>query len=273
LRLLTFRDGRATRAARLEGEVAVELPFDDVGAILAAGALADVQRATGPRHALVDLVLAAPVLAPSKILCVGQNYHAHIKEQHGEAARFPTLFNKWPSTLVGPRDDIVLPAVSQKADWEVELAFYIGTSLKRAGEREAAPAIAGYTILNDVSIRDWQWHTTQFLPGKNFESTAPVGPWMVTPDELDPLNLRLRCTIDGNVMQDSNTADFVFSPSAVAAYASTFTTLQPGDLFATGTPAGVGAFRKPPIYLRPGNVVASEIQGIGELVNRCVIEA
>ncbi len=137
----------------------------------------------------------------------------------------------------------------------------------------AQRSIAGFTIVNDVSIRDWQRHTTQFLPGKNFESTTPVGPWMVTPDELAPLNLRLRCLVDGVVMQDSTTADFVFSPAAVAAYVSTFTRLEPGDLIATGTPAGVGAFRKPPIFLRPGQVIRSEIDGIGFLLNRCVMEA
>ena len=273
MRLLTFRDGHATHAARLDGDTAVELPFADVGAILAAGALRTVKHASGPRHRITDLSLAIPVLNPAKIVCVGQNYRDHIKEQNGTIPKFPTLFNKWPTTLIGPYDNVMLPSVSEQGDWEVELAFYIGDHLKHADQRVAAKAIAGYTILNDVSIRDWQRHTTQFLPGKNFESTTPVGPWMVTADELDPLNLRLRCTVDGEMMQDSTTSDFVFSPAAVASYVSTFTTLQPGDLISTGTPAGVGAFRKPPLYLVPGSVMKSEIAGIGELINRCVVEA
>jgi len=273
VRLLTFRAGKTTRAARLEGDFAIELPYPDVGAILASGPIDAVRHTSGPRHRLADLELEQPVVSPSKIICVGQNYRAHIEEQHGQVPRFPTLFNKWPLTLIGPCDDVVLPAVSEQPDWEVELAFYIGAALRHADEQQAQRSIAGFTIVNDVSIRDWQRHTTQFLPGKNFESTTPVGPWMVTPDELAPLNLRLRCLVDGVVMQDSTTADFVFSPAAVAAYVSTFTRLEPGDLIATGTPAGVGAFRKPPIFLRPGQVIRSEIDGIGFLLNRCVMEA
>jgi acylpyruvate hydrolase len=273
MRLLTFRAGDTTRAARVEGDLAVELPYPDVGAILASGSIEAVRQTSGPHHPLADLKLEQPVLAPSKILCVGQNYRAHIEEQHGQVPRFPTLFNKWPRTLVGPREDIVLPAISEQADWEVELAFYIGSTLRHGDEHQAERSIAGYTIVNDVSIRDWQFHSTQFLPGKNFESTTPVGPWMVTPDELEPLNLRLRCLVDGAVMQDSTTADLVFSPAAVVAYVSTFTRLEPGDLIATGTPAGVGAFRTPPIYLHPGQVIRSEIEGIGYLLNRCVMAA
>lgn len=272
MRLLTYRDRGTSRAARLDGELATELPFADLGEILSAGALESVRSATGPEHPVADLVLAPPVLKPPKIICVGQNYLAHIREQHIEVPKFPTLFSKWPLTLIGARDDVLLPVVSDQADWEVELAFYIARPLRRATEAEALKAIAGYTILNDVSVRDWQRHTTQFLPGKNFESTTPVGPWMVTPEELDPLNLTIRCMVNGSVMQESNTKDFLFKPAQVAAYVSTFITLEPGDLVSTGTPAGVGDFRRPPIYLTPGSVMTTEIDGIGKLVNRCVME-
>jgi acylpyruvate hydrolase len=272
MRLLTFRTGSSTKAARIEGDVAVELPYPDVGAILVAGATEAVRQSRGPEHRLADLQLAQPVLVSPKILCVGQNYRAHIEEQRGQVPQFPTLFNKWQRTLIGPRDDVLLPAISKETDWEVELAFFIGATLRHGNEEQAQRSIAGYTIVNDVSVRDWQHHTTQFLPGKNFESTTPVGPWMVTPDELNPFNLRLRCLVDELVMQDATTADRVFSPAAIAAYVSSFTTLEPGDLIATGTPAGVGAFRKPPIYLRDGQVITSEIDGIGCLVNRCVQE-
>ena len=272
MRLLTFRDKGTTRAARVQNDVAVELPFRDVGAILSEGAIDAINDLTGPFHRVADLELAPPVLSPQKIICVGQNYRSHIREQGVEIPDYPTLFSKWASTLVGARDNIVLPGVSTQADWEVELAFYIGKHARHASVDEAEQLIAGYTILNDVSIRDWQWHTSQFLPGKNFESTTPIGPWMVTPDEIDPLNLELRCEVDGQLMQQGNTADFVFTPGEVIAYASTFTTLEPGDLFSTGTPAGVGVFRQPPAYLRATSIVTSEIEGIGQLVNRCVSE-
>ncbi len=158
-------------------------------------------------------------------------------------------------------------------DWEVELAFYIGTRARNVGVEDAGGAIAGYTVLNDVSVRDWQFHTSQFLPGKNFEATTPVGPWMVTSDEIDPLNLPLRCRVNSRLMQEGRTDDLVFSPAAVVAYISSFTTLEPSDLIATGTPAGVGVFRKPPIFLKPGDVVTSEIEGIGSLTNGCVADA
>jgi len=272
MRLLTFRENGSTQAGRLEGDEVVELDYADVGAILDADELGRARMATGPTRPLEGLRLAPPVLRPPKIVCIGQNYLAHIQEQNAKVPEYPTIFPKWPRTLVGPTDEVMLPAISDRSDWEVELAFYVGRELRHASEEEALAAIAGYTILNDVSIRDWQHRTTQWLPGKNFERTTPVGPWLVTPDELDPLNLTVRCTVAGKVMQESNTSDFLFKPAEVAAYVSTFTTLEPGDLFATGTPSGVGDFRKPPIYLRDGQEMRTEIEGIGELVNRCVKE-
>lgn len=254
----------------MEGDAAVELPFSDLGAILRSGAIDVAQTLGGPSHRLADLMLAPPVLSPPKIICVGQNYKSHIHEQGIEVPKYPTLFNKWPRTLIGPRDSIQLPHDSTMGDWEVELAFYIGTKARHVGVEEAARVIAGYTVLNDVSVRDWQFHTSQFLPGKNFEATTPVGPWMVTPDEIDPLNLALRCEVNGKLMQHGRTDDLLFSPAAVVAYVSSFTTLEPSDLIATGTPAGVGVFRNPPIFLKPGDVVRSEIEGIGALNNGCV---
>lgn len=273
MKLLTFYAGPTTKAGRLEGESVVELPFNDVGAVLRSGAIDIVRRLAGSKHMLADLRLAPPVLVPSKIICVGQNYRGHIQEQGAQMPDYPTLFNKWPDTLTGPADNILLPAISSKCDWEVELAFYIGTKARHVDQDAAHRMIAGYTVLNDVSVRDWQWHTTQFLPGKNFEATTPVGPWMVTPDEIDPLDLTLQCTVNGQLMQRGCTDDLVFSPAAVVAYISAFTTLEPGDLIATGTPAGVGAFRKPPIFLRPGDRVTCAIEGIGELTNRCVADS
>lgn len=273
MKLLTFREGGATRAGRLEGDEVVELDAADVGALLKAGNPAQA-RETGRRHRLTDLDLAPPVVdTASKIICMGQNYEAHLREQGLEVPKLPTLFPKFPATLVGPRDDVVLPRVSENADWEVELAFYIGRPLRYASDDEALAAIAGYTVLNDVSIRDWQFRTTQWMQGKCWERTTPVGPWLVTADEVaDPNNLRLTCEVDGQMMQDSNTSDMVFKPHQIAAYASTFITLQPGDLVATGTPSGVGNARDPKVFLRDGQVMKTAVEGIGELVNRCVKE-
>src|SRR5579872_4338554 len=242
MKLLTFRTASTTKAARVEGNFVVELPFTDVGAILRSGAIDVAQTLSGPRHLLDDLELSPPVLSPTKTICVGQNYRSHIQEQGIEIPKYPTLFNKWPSTLIGPGEAIQLPLASSMCDWEVELAFYIGTRARHVGVESANGVIGGYTVLNDVSVRDWQFHTSQFLPGKNFERTTPVGPWMVTPDEIDPLNLRLSCRVNGTLMQRACTDDFVFTPAAVVAYISAFTTLEPGDLIATGTPAGVGVF-------------------------------
>lgn len=273
MRLLTFRTGGGTRAGRLEGDEVVELDAPDVGALLQAGNL-DRAPETGRRHRLAGLDLAPPVVdRASKIICMGQNYEAHLREQNLEVPKLPTLFPKFPATLVGARDDVVLPKVSENADWEVELAFYIGRPIRHASDDEALAAIAGYTVLNDVSIRDWQFRTSQWMQGKCWERSTPVGPWLVTPDELDdPTHLRLTCEVDGQVMQDSNTSDMVFKPHQIAAYASSFITLEPGDLIATGTPSGVGQHRKPAVYLQDGQVMKTAVEGIGELVNRCVKE-
>jgi acylpyruvate hydrolase len=271
MRLLTFHTEHGPRAGRLEGDIVLELDAPDVGAVLAAGDPTAIAEA-GRSHPLADLRLAPPVLAPPKVICIGQNYEAHLREQGGELPQFPTLFNKYARTLIGPQDPIQLPRNAEKVDWEVELAFYVGRPIRHASEAEALNAIAGYTVLNDISMRDWQFRTTQWMQGKAFEATTPVGPWMVTPEELDPLNLRVRCDVDGQVMQDSTTADLVFKPAQIAAYVSEFITLEAGDLIATGTPSGVGNFRNPPVYLKPGQVLRTAIDGIGECVNVCESE-
>jgi acylpyruvate hydrolase len=167
----------------------------------------------------------------------------------------------------------VLPSVSEKVDWEVELGVIIGRPVYRATAAEAAAAIAGYTVVNDVSMRDWQSRTLQWLQGKMFERTTPVGPYLVTAGEAgDAADLEVRCEVDGVVMQQSRTSDLLFGPADIVAYASQAITLKPGDLIATGTPGGVGNARKPPVYLRPGNVLRTFIEGLGECVNLCVAE-
>ena len=210
---------------------------------------------------------------PGKVLCVGLNYRAHIIETGRELPEYPTLFAKFADTLLGARDDLVLPSVSDRVDWEVELGVVIGSPIHRAAEDEAAAAIAGYTVINDVSMRDWQYRTVQWLQGKMFERSTPVGPYLVTPGEVgSAADLEVRCEVDGVVMQQSRTSDLLFSPARIAAYASQAVTLRPGDLIATGTPGGVGEHRKPRVCLRPGNVLRTWIEGLGECVNHCVPE-
>ena len=214
----------------------------------------------------------APVVPqPAKVLCVGLNYRAHILETGRDLPQYPTLFAKFARTLLGARDDLVLPAVSDRVDWEAELGVVIGRPIYRASRDEAAAAIAGYTVTNDVSMRDWQGRTLQWLQGKMFERSTPAGPYLVTGDEIgDAADLEVRCEVDGAVMQQSRTSDLLFGPAEIAAYASQAITLEPGDLLLTGTPGGVGNARKPPVYLQPGQTLRTVIEGIGECVNRCV---
>lgn len=276
MRLVTMRMDGSTVAGRLEGDQVVQLEAPDVGALLASGdgwqALAS---ADGPRHTSADVDLAPVVPHPSQIFCLGLNYADHIAEMGHEQPRFPTLFAKFPSALTGPRDPLVLPSVSSQVDWEVELAIVVGRRARRVDERDALDAIAGYSVLNDVSMRDWQGRTTQFLQGKTFEGCTPVGPALVTADELPGASasaLGVRCEVDGVVMQESSTSNLIFGAAACISYISQFTTLQPGDLIATGTPGGVGAGRRPQVFLRPGQTLRTVIEGVGELVNACVEE-
>ena len=274
MRFATIRTDQGTTAARLEGDVLVPLDADDVGAMLAGGGGGPGRPREGARPVPVAEADFAPVVTrPGKVICVGLNYRAHILETGRELPEYPTLFAKFADTLLGPRDDLVLPSVSQRVDWEVELGVVIGRPVYRATPEEAAAAIAGYTVINDVSMRDWQRRTLQWLQGKMFEHSTPAGPYLVTGDEVgDAADLEVRCEVDGEIMQQSRTSDLLFKPAEIVAYASQAITLKPGDLIATGTPGGVGNARKPPVYLRPGNVLRTWIEGLGECVNQCVAE-
>jgi acylpyruvate hydrolase len=274
MRLLTIRTTEGTRAARLEGDQVVELPFGDVGAVLSSGPdWARTAATPGARRPLGEVELAPVVTGPDKIICLGLNYRSHIQEMGRDLPAYPTMFSKFRRALVGPRDPIVLPPESDEPDWEVELGLLIGRPVRRVRGAEAEGAIAGYCVVNDVTMRDWQRRTTQYLQGKTFERTTPVGPVLVTPEEVDGArDLELTSFVDGQLMQRGRTSDLLFSPVELVEYISTVVTLLPGDLIATGTPAGVGAARTPPVFLRPGQVVRASVEGIGELVNECVAD-
>jgi acylpyruvate hydrolase len=234
---------------------------------------ARVAAADGPRHPLAEADFAPVVPAPGKILCVGLNYANHIREMGRELPEFPTLFAKFTPALIGAYDDIVLPAVSEAMDWEAELAVVIGQTVRHASADEARAAIAGYAVLNDVTARDWQTRTPQWLQGKTFEGTTPFGPYLAGPDEVAADGLVIGCDVDGEQMQAGNTADLVFGPVGLIRYISTILTLSPGDVIATGTPGGVGHARTPKRYLHDGAVLTTRIEGLGECRNPCRAEA
>ena len=272
MRLATIRTGGGTRAVRVDADRAVETGHPDVGALLAEPDWRrTAETADGPSHDLGALDHAPVVLRPGKIICVGLNYAHHIREMGRELPAHPTLFAKVPEALVGAYDDVVLPAASEAMDWEAELAVVLGSTVRHADAAAAEAAIAGYAVLNDVTARDWQYRTMQWLQGKTFEATTPFGPELVTADEAGT-GLDLSGAVDGERVQEANTSDLVFSPAELVSYISTVVTLRPGDVIATGTPGGVGHARKPPRYLAPGSVLTTAVAGLGECRNTCVAE-
>ena len=244
----------------------------DVGEVLERQADGRAVAETGSTVALASAALAPVVVRPRKILCVGLNYRDHILEMGREIPGVPTLFAKFDRTLIGADDNIQLPPESAEIDWEVELGLVIGRRVRRASIEQARNAIAGYTVANDISMRDWQRRTPEWLQGKAFESSTPVGPAMVTPDELDAADLEVRCEVNGELMQCSRTSQLVFGPAELVSYASRIITLDPGDLILTGTPGGVGSARQPPVFLKPGDQVRTTVENIGTLTNTCVAE-
>jgi 2-keto-4-pentenoate hydratase/2-oxohepta-3-ene-1,7-dioic acid hydratase in catechol pathway len=249
--------------------------FPDMLAIIAGGAEAlkeirDLTDATAPHHRLADVKLLAP-LRPGKYLAIGMNYRKHVEEMgHGGPPPHQYWFNKQTTCVSGPFDPID-PGVSEMVDWEVELGVLVGAKAKHVSAADALGHVFGYVVANDVSARDWQRHTPTFTMGKSFDTHGPIGPWIVTADEIpDPQALALRCFVNGEKRQESNTSGMIHTIAAQIEYLSTAFTLEPGDLIATGTPEGVGAGMKPPQYLKPGDVVRCEIDGIGAIENRVV---
>ncbi|GEL24414.1 2-hydroxyhepta-2,4-diene-1,7-dioate isomerase [Pseudonocardia sulfidoxydans NBRC 16205] len=270
MRLATIRTATGTRAVRVDESVAVETGDADVRALLEHQ---DWSRraatAAGPSHPVAELDYAPLVPSPEKIICAGLNYRDHVLEMGNELPEYPTLFAKYAPALVGAHDDVVLPAVSDNADWECELTVVIGSSVRHADAAAAEAAIAGYTVMNDVSIRDYQRRTSQFLQGKTFEKSTPLGPWLVTPDELPAGGWRITTELDGETVQSSTTDQLVFSAVDLVKYVSSIITLNPGDVIATGTPGGVGAARTPQRWLVDGTVMVTTVEGVGQLRNVC----
>lgn len=273
MRLATIRTDSGARCVRVDDGAAVETGHADVGAMLAEpGWRAMAEQADGRRHELEALDYAPLITQPEKVICVGLNYLDHIAETGRPQPSHPTLFPKFARSLTGAHDDIPLPSdeESTSVDWEAELAVVIGRSTRRARGAEAEGAIAGYTVANDISVRDFQYHTTQFMPGKAWERSTPVGPHLVVTEPGQPAHFPIECLVDDEVMQSSNTKELCFGPVELIEYISTFITLTPGDLIITGTPSGVGHARDPQVFLRRGQTVVTRIAGIGECRNRCV---
>lgn len=278
MKLATLRTPSGTRAVVLNGDQLIDLGAADVGALLTEGgwrerAEATLADASATRYDAAGAELATLVPRPSKVVCVGLNYRNHIQEMGRDLPEHPTLFSKFADTLIGAGDEILRPAETEEFDWEVELAVVIGSQVRRADQTSAEHAIAGFTVLNDITCRDWQFRTREWLQGKNWDSTTPVGPYLVTPDELPGgvrPELRVSLTVDGEQMQSDTTADLLFDPVELVRYVSTMVRLNPGDIIATGTPGGVGHARDPKRYLVGGETVVAEIEGIGRLENLVV---
>jgi 2-keto-4-pentenoate hydratase/2-oxohepta-3-ene-1,7-dioic acid hydratase in catechol pathway len=287
VKLVSFLHGRAAtpRIGALRDQTIVDLTRVDPGlpadmlALLASGSIARAERAlaaAGPEHAirLADARLGPPIARPGKIMCIGLNYRDHARETNQAVPDFPTLFAKYSSCVIGPGEPIVLPRLTKEIDYEAELGVVIGKRAKHVAEAEALEYVAGYVPFNDVSARDYQRRTSQWTIGKTFDTFGPMGPALVTADEVpDPHGLDIQLSIDGEVLQHSNTRELVFSVQQLISILSGVVTLEPGDLISTGTPSGVGAARTPKRWLRPGETVRIEIEKLGALSNPVVDES
>jgi 2-keto-4-pentenoate hydratase/2-oxohepta-3-ene-1,7-dioic acid hydratase in catechol pathway len=285
MKLVTFRrpDGRPEPGAVVEQNVIAlaGAGIPDIIAVLAGGrqVMAQVENWIYQPSAesvlpLASVTLMAPVPRPPKLICVGLNYRDHAIESKMEIPKVPTIFSKFSSAVIGPGEPVVLPGNSTRPDYEAEFAFVIGQGGRHIPPGHWREHVFGYTLINDVSARDFQMATTQWLMGKTFDTFAPMGPWLVTAGEIaDPHALDISLEIGGEVLQKSNTRELIFKIPDLIAYLSSVVTLEPGDVVSTGTPAGVGFARTPPRYLKAGDEMIVRVEGIGELRNPVVAEA
>lgn len=251
--------------------------YPDMRAVLTANAVADIAAAATQANTVFDLsavTLLSPVPNPDKIICIGLNYMSHIIETGRDKPAYPSIFTRYPGSVVGHDVPLIAPRASDQFDFEGELAVVIGTPGRHIAASDAMAHVAGYSCFNDGSIRDYQRHTTQFWAGKNFDQSGSMGPWLVTADALaDPAAQTMQTRLNGTVMQSTEISDLAFGIPELIAYLSTVTALSPGDIIATGTPSGVGLFRDPKVFMKPGDIVEIEISGIGTLSNKIEAEA
>jgi 2-keto-4-pentenoate hydratase/2-oxohepta-3-ene-1,7-dioic acid hydratase in catechol pathway len=283
LKLVSFSHAGQATYGVVQGTRTVRPPadflsrFPDLKSVLQAGAEGELERAAASQGTPLDpsTVQALPVLPnPGKVICVGLNYKTHVAETKRADSEYPSLFLRFTDTLAAHGDVVLRPPFSERFDWEGELAFVIGKGGRHIPRAQAFEHIAGYACFNDISVRDWQRHTHQFTPGKNFPGTGPLGPWLVTRDEVpDVTALTLETRVNGQVMQHAGIADLIFDIPVLVEYISRFTPLSAGDVIATGTPGGVGDRRDPPLYMREGDIVEVEITGLGTLRNRIGTDA
>ncbi|WP_375500023.1 fumarylacetoacetate hydrolase family protein [uncultured Jatrophihabitans sp.] len=270
MKLATIRTGSgATVAVRIDSDQAVELGVPDVSTLLAGQDWRQRAQESGPSHPVDGLDYATLLPSPGKTFCVGLNYRNHILETGRDLPEYPTLFAKFPEALIGAHDEIALPVEDPKMDWEAELGVVIGAPMRRVSPEDAVAGIVGYTVVNDISARSFQNRTIEWLQGKTFENSTPVGPHLVTADEFDGTSGEIVCEVNGETMQQSDIGDLLFGPAQLVSYISTIITLRPGDLIVSGTPGGVGNARKPPVYLDEGDVVVTRVAGLGECRNTC----
>lgn len=272
------KDGNLGLAAKTGDAVTIAYGADiaNLDAHIAAGTLAAAGKTAAAGEAVDEAALAflPPVVRPSKIVCLGLNYRDHAEESGLGIPEFPVLFARFPSSLIGHGAPIILPKVSSQLDWEAELVVVLSKGGKHIAEAHALNHIAGYSVFNDASIRDYQMRTPQWTAGKNFDDTGAFGPWLVTPEELPAgaAGLKIECRVNGEVMQSSNTGNLIFNVANTIHLLSTFMTLEAGDVLVMGTPGGVGVARNPQIWMKAGDVCEVEIEGVGLLSNPIVAE-
>jgi len=270
MRFVSFDAGEGPAPGELRGDRVIPLGEANAGGLgaLVRSGLPDAP-AAGDGLALADVTLLAPIADPSKIVCIGLNYRSHAEEQGAEPPATPTFFAKFANALAAPGAPVALPAYSSKVDYEAEVAFVLGERSKDVPEEGALAHIAGYMLLNDLSARDWQFETPQWMPGKVFDGAAPCGPALVTPDEAGAHDaIEIALTLNGEERQRATTADLVHSIPALLAQLSTLMTLEPGDIVSTGTPAGVGSLRDPRTWLAAGDEIVIDSQQLGTLATR-----